>query len=100
MNLESSEQESKARNYEKVTVEAAANLAENHYKVDKRSEKPVVYFKCGKPNHVANECYSEKIICYNCGKSGFHTAKNCTAPAVKFPSQAIVSKWTWRIQKV
>jgi hypothetical protein len=35
-------------------------------------------FKCGKPEHMANECCGE-TTCFNCGKTG-HIAAKCKAP--------------------
>lgn len=69
MNLESSEEESKVRNNKKTTAAASYVNPDS-----KENGGRISCFKCGKPNHIANECFSQQRICYNCGKLGSHEA--------------------------
>ncbi|XKL67040.1 hypothetical protein PGB90_010460 [Kerria lacca] len=71
LSIESIEKESKAR------VEETSTIANS-----------VICFRCGRPNHLASNCTNLKRICYNCGKLGSHTVKECTLPKTYFPTNA------------
>jgi predicted RNA-binding protein with RPS1 domain len=92
LNLESSEEELKARSSETTTSVNVTETRRTTTKLMSSEAKEIICFRCGKPNHVASECKNPRKICYNCGKLGSHEQKDCTAPKTniemraKFPS--------------
>ncbi|KAK7580453.1 hypothetical protein V9T40_001082 [Parthenolecanium corni] len=80
--IESTETESKAQVDESGAV-MTASVNGSH-----DSTKPISCFGCGKPHHGAIDCTNPRKVCYNCGKLGSHTAKECTALPINFPQSA------------
>ncbi|XKL69355.1 hypothetical protein PGB90_007124 [Kerria lacca] len=104
LNLESSAKESKARIEEAIgttnantvvhvvetRLQKRQNGKEDSINIMKNDgeKKKIMRFRCVKPNHTTTECTNPKEVCYNCGKLGSHTAKDCTVPRSSFPQGA------------
>ncbi|XKL61639.1 hypothetical protein PGB90_001472 [Kerria lacca] len=83
LSIESTEKESKARVEETSTIANVIEKNENSHKL-----KSVICFRCGRPNYLASDCTNPKRICYNCGKLGSYTEKECTSSKTYFPTNA------------